>query len=850
MGRRRRALDTLSTGPQLAESTKAVFLSYASQDAEAASRICEALHAAGVEVWLDQTELRGGEAWDALIRTQIKECALFVPLISAATNARSEGYFRLEWKLAVDRSYLIADDRSFLLPVAIDETPEPMARVPDRFRERTWTRLPGGEAAGIFAGQVKAILERDDSQPITDCSISLPARSSESRPGNLPAQATRLIGRDRELAEIVALLRRPDVRCVTLTGPGGIGKTRLALAAAAELTEDYADGVFFVPLAAISDRSLVRAQIARTLGLDEKAGQDLDAYLAGKSMLLVVDNVEQVVDSAPDLARLLESARRVRMLATGREALHVAAERGYPLPPLDVPDSTAQVSATGIAGSPAVSLFVERARAVDPSFEVTDANATAVAAICAGLDGLPLALELAAAHVASLSPNAILARLINPFKFLKGGYRDAPERHQALERTLAWSFERLGGDEQLLFSQLGVFAGGFCLDAVESVCDADLDTLSSLVNKSLVRREGERYAMLKTIRGYALERLALSGSEAALCDRHSTFFQELVATAFVEYAARPAEWAENLEREHDNLRAALDWLGNTDPDRRLRMSGQLGWFWHAHSHLAEGRSRLSAVLAGRSERSEDRALALSVAGALAGYQGQIVAGRAMLNEAIEIWREIGRERELAQALFDLGWGCFFAGDDSTARRCMEESLHLCRRLGDPGLVNRSQLGLLQVLVAQGELESVPLLCAEARDLSRKLDDPWAEHFADHFLADCALMKGDFATAAAHYSRSLAAAARSGDKIETCYELQGVAMANVGLGRLERALRIAGAADAKLQSLGHKFNITFWSALLDRHLGQARAALGAEAEATWQAGRRMSLESAVAEASAS
>ena len=677
-----------------------------------------------------------------------------------------------------------------------------------------------------------------------------PLRTIDGRPTNLPTQVTPLVGRDRELADIVALLRRPDVRCVTLTGPGGTGKTRLALSAAAELVDAYGDGVFFVPLAAITDPSLVIGQVAQALGVNESAGQNLHAFLAIKELLLVVDNVEQVIEAAADLARLLAEAPRVRLLATSREPLRVAAERVYPVPSLGLPDPRASGQAADIARSAAVALFVERARAVEPSFEVTAANAVTVAAICTRLDGLPLALELAAARVGSLSPDAILARLGEPLKLLKGGHRDAPERHRALERTLAWSVDLLGDDERRLFARLGVFVGGFSLEAAEAVCDADLDTLGSLVDKSLVRRDGERYAMLGIIRGYALDQLAMSGDEAVFRDRHATLFELLTTVAHAESIARQAERADELEREHDNLRAALDRLGGTDPDRRLRMAGKLGWFWHVHSHLTEGRSRLAAALADRSERDEDRARALSAAGALAGYQGQLAAGRPMFDEAIDIWRELGRERDLTQTMFDLGWGCFFVGDETTARRCMEESLDISLRLGEPTLVNRSQIGLLQILVSLGELESVSSLGAEAIELSRALGDHWAEHFAHHFLADCALIQGDHARAATHYARSLDAAARSGDKIETCIELQGVAMASAGLGQPERALRIAGAADAQLRSMGFQFSVAFWTALLDRHLGEARAALGVDAEAAWQAGQRLSLEAALAVASAS
>ncbi len=676
-----------------------------------------------------------------------------------------------------------------------------------------------------------------------------PLRTLDARPTNLPTQATALVGRDRELAEIVALLRRADVRCVTLTGPGGTGKTRLALSAAAELVDDERDGVFFVPLAAITDQALVIAQVAQALGVIEAAGQDLHAYLATKELLLVVDNLEQVVGAAPDLARLLSKAPGVRMLTTSREALRVAAERVYPIPPLGLPDPRSTGDAADIARSDAVALFVERARAVEPSFEVTDANAGTIAAICARLDGLPLALELAAARIGLLAPDAILARLDAPLKLLKGGHRDAPERHRALERTLAWSYDLLDAEERRLFASLAVFGGGFSLEAAEAVCDAELDTLGSLVDKSLVRRDGDRFAMLETIRGYALDQLAQSGEEDAIRDRHATFFEMLVAIAFADSTAHEAERADELEREHDNLRLAMDRLGATDHDRLLCMAGRMGWFWHAHSHLAEGRARLAEALAGRSERDEDRARALSAAAALAGYSGDLATGRPMFDEAIDIWRELGRERDLAQTLFDLGWACFFVDELATGRACMEESLAIAGALEEPVLVNRAQLGLLQFLVASGELESVPMLGAEALSLSRALGDHWAEHFAHHYLADCALIEGDFVTASTHYARSLDAAARSGDRIETCFELQGVAMTSAGLGQSERALRIAGAADAQLRMLGHSFSVAFWTALLDRYLGQARAALGAEAEAAWQAGQRLTFEAAVMEASA-
>ncbi len=430
----------------------------------------------------------------------------------------------------------------------------------------------------------------------------------------------------------------------------------------------------------------------------------------------------------------------MRLLATSREPLRVAAERTYPVPPL--------------ARDDAVALFVERAQAVDPSFEVTSVDAAAIAAICSRLDDLPLALELAATRVGSLSPNAILARLDEPLKLLTGGHRDAPERHRALERTLAWSWDLLGPDDRRLFARLGVFTGGFTLDAAEAVADADVDTIGSLVRKSLVRRDGDRYGMLETIRGYALDQLSASGDEPPTRGRHATFFERLAAAAYADPIARQGERADELEREHDNLRAALDRLGSTDHDRRLRMAGTLGWFWQAHSHLTEGRSRLAEALADRSERDVDRARALSAAGALAGYQGQLEVGRPLFDEAIGIWRELGRERDLAQTLFDLGWGWFFIDDQAMARRCMEESLDISRRLGELALVDQNPAGLLQVLIGLGELDRCHPLAPKRSNSPRALGDHWAEHFAHHFLADCALMRGDHAAAAANYAHSL------------------------------------------------------------------------------------------------
>jgi len=663
-----------------------------------------------------------------------------------------------------------------------------------------------------------------------------PLRSLDQRPTNLPTQPTPLIGRRREVAELAAVLRRSEVRLVTLTGAGGSGKTRLAMQAAAELLEDFADGVFAVDLSSVTDAALVLPAIALSLGVNEASGQSLAAFLAGKAMLLVVDNFEQVVGAAPALSGLLAQAPRCKVLLTSREPLHVAAEHVYPVAPL-VP-------------SDAVELFGERAQAALPSFELTEANEGTIARICARLDGLPLAIELAAARITLLAPKVILQRLDQQLKLLTGGARDQPARHQTLRSTLVWSHDLLTDAERRLFAVLGVFAGGFPLDAAEQICEADLDTIASLVDKSLVRREGDRFRLLETVREFALERLADMAGADALRDRHAAAYERMAEEAFAERHRQQERMAATLEADHDNLRAALDWLSSADPARALRLAGALGWFWHVHSHLAEGRSRLAAALAQGSTAAsaQDRALALSASAELAAWQGDVAAAAPLAAEAVGEWRALGREQEVALTLHDMGWGYFFGGDVSSARRQMEESLRIQRTLGDPLLVNRAQLGLLQVLVAMGELDDVKRLGPEALALSQRLGDVWYEHFAHHFLADCALMEGDHAGARDRYRRSLAVAWRSGDRAETCYEMQGMAMAAAGLGEPERALRLAGAADAQLHELGVEYAVAFWTRLIEEHMNRSRLALGDEAaELAWRAGASLPLERAVDEA---
>ena len=637
---------------------------------------------------------------------------------------------------------------------------------------------------------------------------------------NLPLASSPLVGREREVEELVAMLSNGK-RLVTVTGPGGTGKTRLALQVAAELVGTHRDGVFWVPLVGLSDAALLDSEVARTIG----APDDLTGFLRGRQLLLLLDNFEHLLDAAPAVSAVLGACSGVRVLVTSRAPLHVAGEHEYRLEPLPV--------------SEAAELFAERARSVGREVSIDET----VEAICRRLDGLPLAVELAAARTKLLAPERLLERLDSALPLLTGGARDAPERQRTLRATIEWSYDLLDADAQDPFARVAVFVGTFPLTAAEAVCGAGLDELGALVDYSLLKTIGdERFLMLDTIREYARERLSEADSEELRC-RHADFFVALAEEAYAHRFDAEAEWSLRLDTDQDDLRAALDWLGVHDVDAALDLAGALGWFWLSRGLLEEGRRRLADALLASEEGGRSRARALTSAGALSARHGDIELGREQLEEALRRWRELGDRDELASALDSLAWPLIYdAGDEAAALASFEEALEIRRELGDPAGETRALVGVAQVLVAIGEVDRAETISNEL--LERAGDDIRTEHFAYHFLADCALVRGDTVEAEERYRQSLRAALPLGDVIETGFEVQGVAMAVAGNGDPETALRLAGSVEATWESLGISISIAFWDGLLERYLDPAREQLGERADVVWAEGRALEFDDAV------
>ena len=636
---------------------------------------------------------------------------------------------------------------------------------------------------------------------------------------NLPVPLSSFVGREQEVTQVVSLVREEAARLVTLAGPGGTGKTRLALEAAGELVSEFGAGVFWIGLSPVRDPALVVDTIAQTLG----ATQELASDIGEKQLLLVLDNLEQVVESAVELAALLRVCPKLRLLVTSRELLRVDGEVVYPVPALAEPE--------------AVELFCARAR-IEPD--------DAVAELCGRLDNLPLALELAAARVSVLTPGQILERISQRLDLFRAG-RDADPRQQTLRATIAWSYELLSPDEQRLFARMAVFRGGCTLEAAEQVVDANLDALQSLVDKNLLRHTEERFWMLETIREYAHELLEESSESDAVRARHEDHYLALGELAYTERFERGLTWAGRLDEEHDNLRAALDHLQHRDPLRHLQLAGALGWYWMARAHFAEGARRLEHALASNAEDGPLTARALTYLGAIDATRGQFAAALSQLEQAIALWHTKGDETEFAAARDEMGWALYArGGEESRALELFEQNLELASRLGHEPLVSRSLGGVCQMLVVTGQFERAEPVARELHASSRDSEDIVNMCAADHFLADCAMDRRDYTLAERHRLSALETTLSSANVMQQTIEIHGLALTAAGLGRDEDALRLEGAVNAKYAELGVALALLpFYATWYERDLGAARARLGeARANAAFDEGRAMSWDQAI------
>ncbi len=675
---------------------------------------------------------------------------------------------------------------------------------------------------------------------------------------NLPIAVTKFVGRERELSELTELVSAH--RLITITGAGGSGKTRLAIETAIRNINKFSGGVWQIDLAPVTSEWVLKSMVS-ALDVKEQADQSLlhslADHLKDRHVLLIVDNCEHVLaEVANAIETILHNTPHVRILATSREALNLGGEFIWTVPPLSLPSTRGAITVEGAINCDAVKLFVDRATARDSRFALTDANVESIVSICTRLDGIPLAIELAAARVKVMSAAEIRKRLDDCFRLLTVGTRGSLPRHQTLRAAVDWSYDLLITEEQLLFRRLAVFRGGFDLDAIENVCgnpplegDEILDHLTRLVDKSLVLSDRSasdlvRYRILEPLRQYGMEKLTESGEGESIEINRLHHYTAVAERAYQERIEKEAAWMEHLERDHDNLRAALVWSSDHDPAASLKLAGALGWFWVLHSHFSEGRRWLRHVLAGEHTSTRETARALCAASALAAFQGDYME-QEPAEEGLATWRKLDDKREITLALDSIGWHLLLAGNKDAGMKAFEEALQISQELGDERLINRVSLGICQVLVTEFDVERAEPLAQKCLPIALQFDDPRDIHFAHHFLADCALIRGDVNTSLKKYADSLRAAVRLGDRFEICFEIEGIAMSVAGLGNDLKAMRLQGAVDAEHESLRSVVNIPFWDQLKERYLAPAEKRLGSDAVAAEKRiGRSMGFEVAI------
>ncbi|MCX2865609.1 tetratricopeptide repeat protein [Paucibacter sp. PLA-PC-4] len=739
----------------------------------------------------------------------------------------------------------------------------------DELLERVWPKMIVEEAAlQMQISALRKVLGRDAIATVTGrgyrfALVVASDGAQHSAPStvprhNLPQPLTSFIGREQELSELKGLL--DTARLLTLTGSGGCGKTRLAMQMAADLTGAYPDGIWLVEFAALADPALVPQAVAQVFGLQEQPGkhltQTIAEHLASRHLLLVLDNAEHVLEACAQVSDvLLRASAKLRVLVTSRERLGIVGELIYPVPSLSAPGPEQQTTPEQIGAYESVRLFVERAQLQQPQFRVTAGNVAALALVCQRLDGIPLAIELAAARVRSMPVEEVSRRLDQRFDLLTGGSRTALPRHQTLRSLIDWSYALLSGAEQALLCRASIFAGGWTLEAAEQVCVGDgvdgktlLDLLTSLADKSLIlakEHQGTtRYGLLETVRYYARDRLAERGEEATLTRRHYDYVLSLAEVADDKLVGEGQRlWLECLDAEHDNLRAALAWCcaGGGDAADGLYLAAAVGWFWRSRGHLSEGRRWLSLLIEATSSRPDSpvRADALRRAGILAMDQADYPAAQDLQHEALTIYRRVGDRRGIARSLQNLGLVAMEQAKYSAAQRLLEESMVIYRELGAPlGLLLSNLARVTQQL---GDHAKAQALYEEALGIQRTLGDRASIALLTHNLGSTLCFQGDYPRAKAMLKEALAIWDELASRLWLASSLEDFACLAWLQGQAASAARLWGRAASLRDEIGSTRSPSA-RATLDPHIAAARTAMGNEAfESAWAEGRSLSLD---------
>jgi predicted ATPase/class 3 adenylate cyclase len=682
-----------------------------------------------------------------------------------------------------------------------------------------------------------------------------PIATLDAQRTNLPTQLTNFIGRENELHQIQHLLE--DTRLLTLTGPGGTGKTRLALQVAAMLTSDYSDGVWFIPLGSVTDAALFMSAVASTLSLSDTGSAPISdlvtQYLAGRSAVLVLDNFEQIVEAAPQVAGLLAAAPQVKALVTSREPLHVSGEQEFQVPPLALPDPKNLPPLEALSHYDAVALFVQRARSVDADFNVTNKNAPAVAEIAARLDGLPLAIELAAARIRLLSPDAMLARMQDRLSLLQSGTRDVPQRQKTLRDAIAWSYDLLDPDEKGLLRQFGIFTGGFTLETAEAVVGEGIDLfedISSLLDKSLIRQDLDdkdegRFSMLETIREYALEQLDAEGDRSEAGRRHAEFFARKAEEAEPRLEGGP-EWLDRLEHEHRNLLGAISFFAEEgDVEAAMFMSGRLWRFWHLRGHLTEGRQILEHILDLPSAQlpTDARAKALVGVGGLVYWQADYTEAERLYHEALSIYKDLEDLANQAWVLYSISSTYGMRSDPDAALPFSLEAVDLFRRAGDRHGLAVAESDVAWIKANAGDLDGGREAFEESLRLIREFDDKYNEATIIFGLANLESRAGNL-------DRAFELCFEAQDLFRALGDMTGVGLSLLALGNValeagdcERGLRLVGGAEKLREEFGGAPPSTI--DMEDPRQACRDSLTPEEVRRAWEAGRAMSLEDLLA-----